>query len=50
MSDKDILDKYIDWDNFPLTKVEKKKGRQLICKYKDAFSLRDEIDMCPNTR
>ena len=48
MSNKEILDKYIDLDNSHLTKVEKKKVRQLIYKYKDALSLRDEIGTCPN--
>ena len=48
MSDKEILDKYIDLDNSCLTRWEKRKVRQLIYNYKDAFSLRDEIGTCPN--
>ena len=48
MSDKEILDKYIDLENSCLTKWEKKEVRSLIYKYKDAFSLRDEIGTCPN--
>ena len=48
MADKDILDKYIDLDSSCLTRCEKKKVRRLIYKYKDAFSLRDEIGTCPN--
>ena len=47
MSDKEILDKYIDLDSSCLTKCEKQKLRNLIYDYKDAFSLRDEIGMCP---
>ena len=43
MSDKEILDKYIDLDNSCLTKWEKTEVRKLIFEYKDAFSLRDEI-------
>ena len=43
MTDKEILDKYINLDNSCLTKAEKKDVRELIYKYKDAFSLRDEI-------
>ena len=48
MTDKEILDKYINMDNSCLTKAEKKEVRELIYKYKDVFSLRDEIGMCPN--
>ena len=48
MSDKEILDKYIDLDNSCLTRQEKRKVRKLIYNYKDAFSLRDEIGTCPN--
>ena len=48
MTDKEILEKYINLDNSCLTKAEKKEVRELIYKYKDAFSLRDEIGTCPN--
>ena len=48
MTDSEILDKYINLGNSCLTRHEKKKVRRLICKYKDAFSLRDEIGTCPN--
>ena len=48
MSDKEILDKYIDLENSCLTKWEKREVRNLIYEYKDAFSLRDEIGTCPN--
>ena len=48
MMDKEILDKYINLDNSCLTKVEKTQVRDLLYKYKDAFSLRDEIGLCPN--
>ena len=48
MTDKEILDKCIDLEGSCLTKWEKQKSRNLICDYKDAFSLRDEIGMCPN--
>ena len=50
MTDREILDKYIDLDSSSLTKQEKQKLRNLIYDYKDAFSLRDEIGMCPNTK
>ena len=46
--DREILEKYINFDNSFLTKAEKKEVRELVYKYKDAFSLRDEIGTCPN--
>ena len=48
MTDKEILDKYIDLDKSCLTGKEKKKVMEMLCKYKDTFSLRDEIGTCPN--
>ena len=48
MTDRDILDKYIDLDKSCLTNSEKTEVRDMIYKYKDAFSLRDEIGTCPN--
>ena len=48
MTDKEVLERYINLDNSYLTKQEKKEVRSLIYKYKDAFSLRDEISTCPN--
>ena len=48
MTDREILDKYINLDSSCLTKAEKKEVRELIYKYKDAFSMRDEIGTCPN--
>ena len=48
MTDREILDKYVNLDNSCLTKIEKTQVRDLLCKYKDAFSLRDEIGLCPN--
>ena len=50
MTDREILDKYINLDNSWLTKAEKKEVRELIYEYKDVFSLRDEIGMCPNIK
>ena len=48
MSDREKLKKYINLDYSCLTKQEKKEVRSLIYKYKNAFSLRDEIGTCPN--
>ena len=50
MTDRENLDKYINLDNSCLTKVEKTQVRDLLYKYKEAFSLRDEIGLCPNIK
>ena len=48
MSDREILEKYINLDNTCLTEEEKNKVMDMLYKYKEAFSLRDEIGTCPN--
>ena len=48
MTDKEILDKYIDLDNTWLSKEEKSEAMDLLYRYKEASSLRDEIGTCPN--
>ena len=48
MTDGEILEKYINLDNSCLTESEKVQLRDKIYKYREAFSLRDEIGMCPN--
>ena len=48
MTDREILDKYINLDNSCLTKAEKEQVRDLLYQYKDAFSLRDKTGLCPN--
>ena len=48
--DREILDKYVNLDNSCLTKIEKKQVRDLLYKYKDAFSLRDKIGLCLNIK
>ena len=50
MTDREILDKYMDLDNSCLTKIEKTQVGDLLYKYKDTFSLRDEIGLCPNIK
>ena len=50
MTDREILDKYINLEGSCLTKWEKQKLRNLIYEYKDVFSLRDEIGTCPNIK
>ena len=37
-------------DNSCLTKTEKTQVRDLLYKYKDVFSLRDEMGLCPNIK
>ena len=48
MTDREILEKYINLDNTCLTEREKKEVMDMLYKYKGAFSLRDEIGTCPN--
>ena len=48
MTDKEILDKYINLDNWCLNKEEKKEVMDMLYRYKEVFSLRDEIGTCPN--
>ena len=43
MTDRAILDMYIDLDKSCLTESEKTEVRDMINKYKDTFSLRDEL-------
>ena len=50
MMDREILDKYVNLDNSCFTKIEKMQVRDLLSKYKDPFSLRDEIILCPNIK
>ena len=48
MTDQEILDKIIDLDGSCITKEERKEVMEILYKYKEAFSLRDEIGTCPN--
>ena len=48
MTDREILDKYINLDNSCLTKIEKTQVRELLYKCKDALSLRDKIGLWSN--
>ena len=50
MMDREILDRYVNLDSSCLTKIEKEQVRDLLYQYKDAFSLRDEIGLCPNIK
>ena len=48
MTDKEILDKYINLEDSCLDEKERKQVMEMLYDYKDIFSLRDEIGMCPN--
>ena len=48
MTDREILEKYIDLEKSCLTEKEKKEVMDMLYKYNEAFSLRDEMGTCPN--
>ena len=48
MTNRDILEKYINLNNSCLEKEEKIKMMDMLFKYRETFSLRDEIGTCPN--
>ena len=47
-TDREILEKYVDLSDSDLTKKEKEQLYKVLLKYKTAFSLRNEIGLCPN--
>ena len=50
MTDREILEKYMNLDNTCLTEKEKEEIMDMLYKYKEEFSLRDEIGACPNIK
>ena len=48
MTDREILEKYIDLGTSCLNKEERLKVMDMLYKYKEVFSLRDEIGTCLN--
>ena len=48
MTDREILEKYVDLKNLCWNKEEKVKVMDMLFKYKEAFSLRDEVGTCLN--
>ena len=48
MTDREILEKYINLNKSCLDKEEKTKVMDMLFKYREAFSLRDEIGTCLN--
>ena len=43
MTDKEILQKYVDLSDSDLSQAEKKSLYKVLLKYKEAFSLRDRF-------
>ena len=50
MTDEEILRKNVNLDEAQLTPEEKEKFRLLMIKYRNAFSLRDEMGCCPDMK
>ena len=48
ITDKEILDKYINLGNSCFSKEEKKEAMDILYRYKEALSLRYKIGTCPN--
>ena len=48
MTDQEILETYIDLSDSDLSQAEKRSLYKVLLKYKEAFSFRDEIGLCPN--
>ena len=48
MSDREILEKYINLDNSCLTEDEKREVMDMLYRYKEAFNLGDEIGTGPS--
>ena len=48
MTDREILERYINLENSCLSKEGKVMVMDMLFKYKEAFSLRDEIGKCSN--
>ena len=48
MTDREILEKYLDLEKLCLMDKEKREVMDMLYKYKEAFSLRDEIGTSPN--
>ena len=49
-SDEEILYEKIDLSDSALSRKEKSRLMKMLIKYRDAFSLRDEISECPNLK
>ena len=50
MTDREILNKYINLDSSCLHEEKKREVMDMLLSYKEAFSLRDEISTFPNIK
>ena len=50
MTDREILEKYTDLEKSCLTDKEKNQVMDMLYKYRETFSLRDEIGTSPNIK
>ena len=48
MTNRKILEMYIDLEKYCFTDKEKKEEMDMLYKYKEAFCLKDEKGTCPN--
>ena len=48
MTDEEILRKFINLENSHMSKKQKEQFYKMALRYKEAFSLRDEIGVCPD--
>ena len=48
ITDREILDKYIDLKDSCLDEIERKQVMEMLYEYKDVFNLRDKIGTCLN--
>ena len=48
MTDREFIQKFVDLSDSDMTEKEKKNLYKLLYKYREAFSLRDEIGLCKN--
>ena len=50
MTEREVLEKYVDLERSYITDKQKKEVMDMLYKYKEEFSLRDEIGTCPNIK
>ena len=48
MTDKELLESTIDLTEACITERQKQALYKMLLKYREAFSLKDEIGLCPN--
>ena len=50
LADREILERYVDQETSCLIQKEEDELMDMLYRYKEEFSLRDEIDTCPNIK